>query len=159
VTAIVIVSAALVVVGLVGVVVPFLPGSALVLVGVLVWAGATGTTAGWLVLLAACAFLLGGALAKYAVPGRRLRDSGIPTSTLLAGAVLGVIGFFVVPVVGLPLGFVLGVYLAELRRLPGHAPAWRATVAALKAVGLGMLIEFVAALLAAATWATAVVMG
>lgn len=158
-TAIVILSAVLVVVGLVGVVVPFLPGSALVLLGVLAWSAATATTAGWLVLAGAGAFLVGGALAKYAVPGRRLRDSGIPTSTLAAGAVLGVVGFFVVPVVGLPLGFVLGVYLAELRRLTAHAPAWRATGSALEAVGLGMLIEFVAALLAAATWATAVVMG
>ena len=158
-TAIVIISAVLVVVGLVGVVVPFLPGSALVLAGVLAWAVATATTAGWLVLAAAGAFLLGGAMAKYAVPGRRLRESGIPGSTLVVGAALGVVGFFVVPVVGLPLGFVLGVYLAELRRLAGHEPAWRETVAALKAVGLGMLIEFVAALLAAVTWATAVVMG
>lgn len=156
---IVIVAAVLVVAGLVGVVVPFLPGSALVLLGVLLWAADAGTTAGWLVLAAVCAFLLGGALAKYAVPGRRLRDSGIPTSTLLAGATLGVVGFFVVPVVGLPLGFVLGVYLSELRRLGAHGPAWTATAAALKAVGLSMLIEFAAALLAAATWATAVVLG
>jgi uncharacterized protein YqgC (DUF456 family) len=159
VTAIVILSAVLVLVGLVGVVVPFLPGSALVFLGVLVWSAATATTAGWLVLAGAGSLLVGGALAKYAVPGRRLRDSGIPTSTLAAGAVLGVVGFFVVPVVGLPLGFVLGVYLAELRRLAAHATAWRATVSALEAVGLGMLIEFVAALLAAGTWATAVVMG
>lgn len=152
-------SAALVVVGLVGVVVPFLPGSALVLLGVLVWAGDRGTIAGWLVLAAVVAFLVVGALAKYAVPGRRLRDAGIPRSTLLAGAGLGVVGFFVVPVVGLPLGFVLGVYLAELRRLADHARARTATVRALRAVGLSMLIEFGAALLAAGTWATAVVMG
>ncbi|GAA0316713.1 DUF456 family protein [Kineococcus aurantiacus] len=33
---------------------------------------------------------------------------------LLLGAVLGVVGFFAVPVVGLPLGFVLGVFLGEL---------------------------------------------
>ena len=39
---------------------------------------------------------------------------------------LGVVGFFVVPVVGLFLGFVLGVYLAELRRV-GAAAAWPST--------------------------------
>jgi hypothetical protein len=64
-----------------------------------------------------------------------------------------------VPVLGLVLGFVLGVYLAELRRLADHARARTATVRALRAVGLSMLIEFGAALLAAGTWATAVVMG
>ena len=36
---------------------------------------------------------------------------------------LGIVGFFVVPVVGLLLGFVLGVYLAELARLGGRGVA------------------------------------
>ena len=54
---------------------------------------------------------------KYVVPGRRLKENGIPNSTLLLGGVLGVVGFFVIPVVGLLVGFVLGVYLAELNRV------------------------------------------
>lgn len=149
---VVIVSAVLVVLGLVGVVVPFLPGSALVVLGVLVWAVDSGSVAGWLVFAVCAVVVLVGAVAKYAVPGRRLRSSGVPTSTLLLGAAVGVVGFFVVPVVGLPAGFVLGIYLAEWRRLADPGPAWPATVAAVKAVGLGMLIEFVAALLAAAAW-------
>ena len=57
-----------------------------------------------------------GVVVKYVVPGRRLKAAGVPTSTLLLGAALGVVGFFVIPVVGLLVGFVLGVYLAELRR-------------------------------------------
>jgi uncharacterized protein YqgC (DUF456 family) len=154
---VVIVSAVLVVLGLVGVVVPFLPGSGLVVLGVLVWAVDTGTAVAWLVLGAAAVLVLAGAVAKYAVPGRRLRTSGVPTSTMLLGAAVGVVGFFVVPVVGLPLGFVLGVYLAEWRRLTDPALAWPATVATVKAVGLGMLIEFVAALLAAAAWVVGLV--
>ena len=72
---------------------------------------------------------------KYAVPGRRLKEVGIPTSTLLLGAVLGVVGFFVIPVVGLPIGFVLGIYLAELSRV-GSAGCLAGDVHALKAVGL-----------------------
>jgi uncharacterized protein len=58
----------------------------------------------------------------------------------------------VIPVVGIVVGFVLGVYLAELRRL-GLERAGPATVSALKAVGLSMLIEFLACLAAAVTWA------
>nr|WP_284290737.1 DUF456 family protein [Angustibacter aerolatus] len=56
-------------------------------------------------------------MVKYVLPGRRLKDAGVPWWTTLAGVALGVVGFFVVPVVGLLLGFVLGVYLAE----PGPA--------------------------------------
>ena len=55
-----------------------------------------------------------------------LRSKGVPSSSLVVGGVLGVVGFFVVPVIGLPLGFVLGIYLAELQRV-GRAQAWPAT--------------------------------
>ena len=143
-------------VGLVGVLLPVLPGSLLVLTAILVWALDVGTGAGWVVLSVATAFLALGAVVKYVVPGRRLKDAGIPTSTLLLGGVLGVVGFFVVPVIGLLIGFVLGVYLAELQRTT-RQEAWPATVHAIKAVGLSVLIELTATLLAALTWVVGVV--
>lgn len=144
-------------VGIVGVVVPVLPGSLLVVGAILVWALVVGSATGWAVFAVAAAFVLVGTVVKYAVPGRRLKRDGIAGSTLLAGAVLGVVGFFVVPVVGLPVGFVLGIYLAEWRRLGSHDLAWPSTVAALKAVGLSMLIELVACLAAALTWAVGLI--
>jgi uncharacterized protein len=58
-------------------------------------------------------------------------------------------------VVGLFVGFVVGVYAAERRRVGGVA-AWPATVHALKAVGLSLLVEVVAAVLAALTWVVGV---
>jgi hypothetical protein len=67
-----------------------------------------------------------------------------------------VVGFFVIPVVGFVIGFVLGVYVAELRRV-GRSAAGRSTWHALKAVGLSVLIELVAALLAAGVFAVGVV--
>jgi uncharacterized protein YqgC (DUF456 family) len=142
-------------VGLAGVLVPVLPGTLLVAAAILLWAVERGGAA-WIVLVVALALLTTGSVVKYLVPGRRLRRAGVPASTLLAGAAVGVVGFFVVPVVGLLLGFVLGIYLVELRRL-GHAQAWPATVSALKAVGLGVAIELTFAVLAAATWAVGVV--
>jgi len=126
-------------VGVVGVVVPVLPGSLLVLGAILVWAWNVGGATAWAVFAVAAVFLVLGAVVKYVVPGRRLKEGGIPGSTLVLGSLLGIVGFFVVPVVGLPIGFVLGVYLAELNRL-GREAAWPATKHALKAVGLSMLI-------------------
>ena len=138
-------------VGLVGIVVPVLPGSVLVLVAILVWAVLTATATGWAVFAVATLLLAAGAVVKYAVPGRRLKADGVPNRSLVAGAVLGVVGFFVVPVVGLVIGFVLGVYLAELRRV-GRDLAWPTTRSALRAVGVSILIELGAGLLAALTW-------
>ncbi len=140
-----------VLVGLVGVVVPLLPGTLLVGGAVVVWALEDGSATAWVCTAAALALLAVGVVVKYAVPGKRLKGSGVPTSTLLLGAALAVVGFFVVPVLGAFLGFVLGVYLAEARRL-GSQRAWPATKAALAAVGLSVLIELVAALLAALVW-------
>jgi hypothetical protein len=73
----------------------------------------------------------------------------------VAGGVLGIIGFFVVPVIGLFLGFVLGVYVAERQRV-GSELAWPTTRAALKAVGVSILIELAAGLLATTAWVVGV---
>jgi uncharacterized protein YqgC (DUF456 family) len=140
-----------VLVGLVGIVVPVLPGSILILGAVLVWAAASATAAGWVVFALVTTLLVVGGVVKYALPGRGLRTAGVPGRTLVAGGLLGIVGFFVVPVVGLVVGFVLGVYLSELQRV-GPDSAWPSTRAALKAAGLSLLIELGAGLMAAATW-------
>ena len=150
-----VVVAVLIAVGIAGIVVPVLPGSILVLGAILVWATEVGTSRAWTVFAVAATFLVAGAVVKYALPGRRLNAAGVPRSTLMFGALVGFVGFFVVPVVGLVAGFVLGVYAAERRRV-GGAAAWPATVHALKAVGISLLVEATAAVLAALTWAVGV---
>ena len=142
-------------VGLVGILLPILPGSLLVLAAIGVWAAELGGRTAWTVFAAAAVLLVAGTVVKYAVPGRRLQQSGIPASTQWLGALGAVVGFFVVPVVGLFLGFVVGVYAAERRRV-GAAAAWPSTRAALRAVGLSILIELAAALLAAGVWVVGV---
>ena len=143
-------------VGVAGIIVPVLPGTILVLAAILVWALEVGTTTGWTVF-AVCALLLAvGSVVKYLLPGRQLKTAGVPNRTLLVGALVGFIGFFVVPVVGMFIGFVLGVYVAERARV-GGALAWPSTKGALRAVGASILIELVAALLAAAAWVAGVV--
>ncbi|MGD9529227.1 DUF456 domain-containing protein [Pseudonocardia sp.] len=152
-----VVAALLVVVGIVGIVVPVLPGPVLVFAGIAVWAVPRGDTVGWTVLGIATAVLLLGQVVKYLLPGRRLRDAGVPTRSIVAGAVLGIAGFFVVPLLGLFLGFVLGVFLAELARLRESSAAWPSTKHALVAVGWSILIELASALIATAVWVGAIV--
>jgi uncharacterized protein len=144
-------------IGLLGILVPILPGGLLILGAILVWATELGERTGWIVLAVAALLTVLGAVAKYAVPGRRLKEIGIPSSTQWTGVALGLVGFFVVPVIGLFLGFVLGVYLAERRRL-GAAAAGPSTKAALRAVGLSIVIELVAGTLAAGCWVVGVVL-
>ncbi len=153
-----VVVALVILVGLVGIVVPVLPGVLLVIGSIFVWALLVGTAVGWLTFGVAAALVLVSQIAKYVVPTRRLSSGGVPRSTMLLGAVAGVIGFFVIPFVGLPVGFVLGLYVAELARLGRHNAAWRSTMQALRAIGLATVIELVGALLASGVWLAAVVL-
>lgn len=139
-----------IVVGLFGIVVPVIPGSILVLAGILIWASEAGSAASWTVAGVATVLLAAGAVVKYVVPGRRLKAT-VPTSTLLVGGVGAVVGFFVIPVVGALLGFPLGVYVAERARVGGR-DAWASTRQTLRAIGVSILIELIAALLATSVW-------
>jgi uncharacterized protein YqgC (DUF456 family) len=141
--------------GIVGVVVPVLPGDIVIGGAILVWAMVERSAVSWVVAVVAVAVLVAGHVLTVLVPGRRMTAAGVPRGVLLAGAALGVAGFFLVPVVGLPIGFVLGVYLAEIARLREHGPAWATTVEAMKGTGLAVLIGLLASVLATALWAAA----
>ena len=143
-------------IGLIGIAVPVLPGLLLVWVAVLIWSADTQTTVGWVVWGIATLLAVLGLLLQYILPGRRMRTAGVTTSSTMAGAGLGAVGFFVLPVVGAFLGFVLGVYLAERIKLGAHAMAWTSTKHALRAMGLSMGIEMATGLTIAATWLVAV---
>ncbi|WKU04689.1 DUF456 domain-containing protein [Micromonospora sp. HUAS LYJ1] len=152
-TAVSVIAAIAIVAGLAGVVVPGLPALPLCWGGVLLWAVFGGAGPGrWAVLAAATVVAAGGVVIKYAWPGRNLKRTGVPTSSLLVGGLLGLVGFFVIPVIGLVIGFVGGVWGAERLRLGSNQLAWPATVQALKAAGLSMLVEFLAGLVIAALW-------
>jgi uncharacterized protein YqgC (DUF456 family) len=144
----------LVVVGLFGIVVPVLPGTILVALGIGIWATEDGSAEAWTTLLIAVLLLVVGAVFKYAVPGRQLKAT-VPTSTLVVGGLFAVVGFFVIPVVGALIGFPVGVYVAERVRVGGEA-ALPSTKAALRAMGVSILIEFAAAVAASMVWVTGV---
>ena len=143
-------------VGLVGIVVPVLPGALLVLGAIAVWAAVEHTVTSWVTLGVAVALIAVSTLIKYLWPVRRMRAAEVSTWSLVAGAVLGIIGFFVIPVLGLVIGFVLGVYLAELAKRRDQRVAWTSTKHALKGVALSVGVELCGALLATAAWVAGV---
>lgn len=147
----------LILVGLVGIVVPVLPGLVLVLGGVLLWALMEGTTVAWGVFAVSLVVAVAGYVLQYTLPGRRMRERGVRGSTLALAVVFGVVGFFVVPVIGAVLGFVLGIYVVETSRSRDRAQAWQRTKHALVAVLHSIGIELVAGLLIAAFYVGGVV--
>jgi uncharacterized protein len=142
-------------VGIIGIVVPLLPGTLLVLGAIAVWAvveSRENDVTPWVTLGVVTALLGATTLIKYTWPVRRMREADVRTMSLVAGGALGVVGFFVIPVVGLVIGFVLGVYLAELSNRQDQRVAWTSTKHALKGVALSMGVELAGALLATVAW-------
>jgi uncharacterized protein YqgC (DUF456 family) len=144
-------------VGLAGVVVPVVPGALLVWAAIIVWALSVGSTTAFVALAVATALIAGGQVVKLVVPGRRLADAGVPRRSIFAGMAVAVVGFLLIPLVGLLVGFPVGVYLAERHRLGEHASARRSTEQALRAIGLSIVIELSATALAAVAWLLVVV--
>ena len=144
-------------VGLAGVLVPLLPGTALVLAAGIGWAALVvdGGSTRWVVVAVMAVLFVAGLVLKYALPGRQLAGS-LPRRTLLLGAAGAALGFFLLPPLGLLIGGVAGVYLAEVQR--DRSTAWRSTVQVLKAVGLGVLAELTAAVLMVGAWLVGVVL-
>ena len=139
-------------VGIIGIVVPLLPGTLLVFAAIAVWAVIENNVTAWVTLGVVTALLAVSTLIKYLWPMRRMREADVRTVSLAAGAVLGIIGFFVIPVVGLVIGFVLGIYLAELANRRDQRVAWTSTKHALKGVALSVGVELCGALAATVVW-------
>lgn len=141
-----------------GIIVPVLPGTFLALGALLVWAIVTGGTIAW-GSFAVMALIIGvGQVLKYLLPHKSLAAAGVPGRSILIGGVAAVVGFFVIPVVGLVVGFIGGLYVAEHVRLRDWPLAKQSTWAAMRATGFSILIELGALLLAAAVWTSALVL-
>ncbi len=146
-------------VGVVGVLVPVLPGLLLVWAAGVAWvwldgAGPLRIAVGVLLTL----MLVAGTVAKYVLPARTASGAGAPRSTLVIGALGAVAGFFLIPVAGAVVGGVGAVLLTEMARFQAFAPAWRSTWGVLRAIGLGMVVELATALAMLGTWTLAAVL-
>jgi uncharacterized protein YqgC (DUF456 family) len=146
-------------VGLVGTIVPVLPGLALIGAAAVVYGVVEGFGVGGTIATAVIvALAIGGTVAGFVLPQRAAAGAGASRSSLLLGAVGGVAGAFAVPVVGVAFGGVVGIYLGERLRTGDHAVAWRATVATVKGFGIGALVQLGAGVAMVLTWITWVVL-
>ena len=146
-------------VGLYGVVIPVLPGL------LFVWLGTAGSlllhradATGWIVASVLTVLFLLGTAATIVLPTRTGMQGGASRRSFLLAGVGGVVGFFVLPVLGLLLGALTGLLLGEKQRL-GEWPAARSsTWRVLRAYGIGVIIELVLGLTMAAVWLATVLL-
>jgi uncharacterized protein YqgC (DUF456 family) len=147
-------------VGLVGTVVPVIPGLALIWAAALVYGAVAGFgTVGFVAFTVISGLALAGMIVGFLLPKRAAAKGGASASSRWLGVVMAVVGFFVVPIVGVVLGGVVGVYLGEVLRTRDHRAAWRATVATLKGFGIAGAVQVAAGFVMVFAWVSWVVLG
>jgi uncharacterized protein len=152
-----IVLAIVMLVGLVGTVIPYFPGVLLIIGAAVVWALSEDVGgAGWAVVGVMAAIGVGGMVLETIIPLRSTAAGGAPRWVYAVGLLGVVVGFFAVPVVGALIGGPLAILLAEYYRLRDTQGAWRSTKGAIRGIGLGILVEFTAALVMIVLWVVAV---
>ncbi|WP_460070714.1 DUF456 domain-containing protein [Streptomyces sp. YKOK-I1] len=145
--------------GLCGVLVPGVPGSWFVWSAVLWWALKDPQPVAWWVLVGATVALFLSQVVRWALPPRRLRESGATPRMAVYAGVGALLGFFLVPVLGAIPGFMGGIYLCERLRLGGHGEARAALRTAMRSGGSSVLTELFTCLLITGAWLGAVLWG
>jgi len=146
------------VVGLVGIVVPLLPGSILIWIATVAWAVAgDGSLALRWTVAAVATIVIGGALyLATTMPARASASAAAPGWLPWVVALGTVVGFFVVPVLGALIGGPIAAFVAETIRLRDVRGGWRSGMRALRGYGIGVGIELAAGTLVVALWLAAV---
>jgi uncharacterized protein YqgC (DUF456 family) len=141
----------------VGTVYPVLPGSLLAIITLLGWAWVMGSTAAWIAAGIGTLFAVVGWAASTVLTGRKMKQQRIPKGSIAVAVVSGVVGMFLIPVVGLFVGFGAGLFLSEYARRRDLRTSARSSLETLKATGIGILVEFGLVCLAGSVWTIGVI--
>lgn len=154
--AITVIAGVLLVVAAAGVVYPVLPGSLIAIVTLIAWAAVIGSLAAWLAGVVGALICVAGWSASAVLTGRRLKQLEVPKWSILVAVVAGIAGMFLIPVVGIFVGFAVGLLASEWIRHGEARKAFHYSLETLKAMGTGVLVEFLLLCVAASVWSAGV---
>ena len=141
-------------VGLVGVLVPVLPGLMLIWSVALIYGLIVGFGLAGLSTMVVLSLIVVGSVIKSVILPRRASAGAGASGWSQFGAVAGgVVGFFLVPVIGLVLGALAGMVATEYSLKGNWHDAWSATKATAKGFGLSAVIDLFLGMLMIAAWA------
>lgn len=129
-------------IGLVGILIPVAPGIALVWLAGLTWTLLDGGgITRWSLCVAMTALAIIAMVTHVRLPAKAATGTDAPRGTFWLAAGFAVVGFFVIPVVGVLAGFCGGVLLSHLIATNDIHKAFDAMWATLRAFGKSVLIE------------------
>ncbi len=123
-------TAAVIVIGVIGTIVPLLPGLALVWIATLAWGILTEFgTAGTIAMISITLLLAAGIYLSLRIPQKSAAAQGLSRRGTIFGLVLAVAVGIVIPVIGIPVGFVLGVWIVRIAETGDGAAAFQSALA------------------------------
>ncbi len=141
-------------IGLAGIAVPVLPGILVLWFAALIYGFAVGFgSLGVLVMVIMTSGVALSIASSIIIPKKAADDSGADGSSQLIGLIGAVIGFFVIPVIGLFVGGLAGILLAEYLRLQDFNAAWRATKGVARGFGKSAVVDFALGIVMVTAWA------
>lgn len=111
---------------------------------------------GWVAFGVAAFLIVVGTVSSLLLTGRSLKQREVPKWPVTAGILLGIVGMFLLPGFGLPIGFAIGLLLAEWYRMRNFRKAAVTSWETIKALGLGILVEFGCAMVATSVLAVSI---
>jgi uncharacterized protein YqgC (DUF456 family) len=148
-----VVAALAMVAGLLGVVVPVLPGLLLIWGAALVYGLLVGFgTVGWIVITVLTVLAAISVIKGFIIPRRAAVRSGASPWAQFGAFVGGVLGFFLIPVLGVILGALGGLLAVELMLKGNWNDAWTATIGTARGFGVSALIDLGLGTLMIACW-------
>jgi uncharacterized protein YqgC (DUF456 family) len=147
----------LLVVAAIGAVYPVLPASLIAIVTLLLWAWVMGSWPAWIAAVIGSLVCVVGWSASAVLTGRKLKQLEVPGWSIVVAAVAGIVGMFLIPVVGIFVGFAVGLLVIEALRHRDLRHAFASSVQTLKAMGTGVVVEFLLICAAASVWTVGVI--
>ncbi|MFV9672315.1 MAG: DUF456 family protein [Acidimicrobiia bacterium] len=152
-TLLIIVVAVVMVIGVAGTVLPILPGLWVIWFAAVAYGILAGFTAGgWFAMALITVLAIAGTASAFYLPQRAAASVGVPWWGQLVAIGFAVAGFFVVPIVGAPLGFAVGILVTTIVRERHITGALGATWATLKSMLLASGVQLAVGLMMMAIW-------
>lgn len=146
-------TAAAIVIGVVGTIVPLLPGLALVWMAALAWGFFTSFGTAGAVAMSAITLLFGaGIYLSLRIPQKSAAAEGLSIRGTIFGVALAIGVGIVIPVIGIPFGFVLGVWIVRIAETGDARAAFSSALATTAALLRASAAQFGIGVAMGAVW-------
>jgi len=130
-------------VGLLGLLIPIFPGLVVIWVGALAYGIITGFEfPAWLIFSILTVFMITGSLLDNVIMGKQAHKQGASWLSIFMAIIFGIVGTFIIPIIGGFLGAILAMFIAEWIRRKNWRDAINTTSGLAVGCGWAIVLRF-----------------